>query len=510
MPMDEAMRRLQGTLIGSHENALAFGVVINENTLKAELAAQGWDKLTGAELEAAKVQARINLLMKGTTDAQGDAARTSGGWANQMRKVTSSISEAATEMGLKLLPVFEPVIQKISDLASQYLPILIDAFSNYVIPVVQSVVDAFSKFFGHLAGGQSFLAAFRSLLIDLVPPEFMGKVNEVINTVVSLADTIGTFVAAHLEEFKGALIGIGVVLAGAAIVAGIAAVAGAIAALASPIGIIIAVAAILGAAWAGNWGDIQGKTQAVVDWFKNTAIPWIKTSFDYITEVLLPQLSAIWSNIWSVIEKVISFVFSNIQSYVEAFTAAFNGDWYTFGAKLREVWDRNWALIKSLFVAAKDFIVSKAKDAWNSIVSSVKNIDWSSVGRSITDGIASGISRGASSITNAARRAARNALEAAKGFLGISSPSKVFMEVGDNMMLGWEKQIVARTPSLSGVVQDAASQVSSVVSTAVPSNQAATSGGVNVYLTYSPMFSTADEVEIETKLMPLIRSKLRG
>ena len=31
MPMDEALRRLQGTLIGSHENALAFGVVINEN-----------------------------------------------------------------------------------------------------------------------------------------------------------------------------------------------------------------------------------------------------------------------------------------------------------------------------------------------------------------------------------------------------------------------------------------------------------------------------------------------
>ena len=43
MPMDEAMRRLQGTLIGSHENALAFGVIINENTLAAKLAANGWD-----------------------------------------------------------------------------------------------------------------------------------------------------------------------------------------------------------------------------------------------------------------------------------------------------------------------------------------------------------------------------------------------------------------------------------------------------------------------------------
>jgi len=71
MPMDEALQRLRGTLIGSHENALAFGVVINENTLKAEMAAQGWDKLTGAAFEQAKVQARLNLLMAGTSDRAG-------------------------------------------------------------------------------------------------------------------------------------------------------------------------------------------------------------------------------------------------------------------------------------------------------------------------------------------------------------------------------------------------------------------------------------------------------
>lgn len=104
MPMDEALRRLQGTLIGSHENALAFGVVINENTLKAELAANGWDKLTGAQLEQAKVQARINLLMAGTADAQGDAARTADGYANQSRNLEAAMSELAVAIGERLLP----------------------------------------------------------------------------------------------------------------------------------------------------------------------------------------------------------------------------------------------------------------------------------------------------------------------------------------------------------------------------------------------------------------------
>jgi cyanate lyase len=141
MPMDEALRRLQGTLIGSHENALAFGVVINENTMKAEMLAQGWSELTGAELEAAKVQARINLLMKGTTDAQGDAARTSGSWANVMRRLQSTLQETAAEIGTKLLPVITPLLSRLADMASVYGPQVIDVFQQFLTGVV-SITEA--------------------------------------------------------------------------------------------------------------------------------------------------------------------------------------------------------------------------------------------------------------------------------------------------------------------------------------------------------------------------------
>ena len=134
--MDEALRRLQGTLIGSHENALAFGVVITENTLKAELAAQGWDKLSGAQLEAAKVQARVNLLMQGTTDAQGDAARTSESFANQMRALSAELSDAGAAMGSALLPVVTPLLQQFGEFASNVLPVLIEKFEQFA-PALQ-------------------------------------------------------------------------------------------------------------------------------------------------------------------------------------------------------------------------------------------------------------------------------------------------------------------------------------------------------------------------------------
>lgn len=119
MPMDEAMRRLQGTLIGSHENALAFGVVINENTLKAEMAAQGWDKLTGAQLEAAKVQARINLLMAGTTDAQGDAIKTADSYANQVKGMEAAMTDLQVSIGTALLPVMTDLVGLVTEAADR-------------------------------------------------------------------------------------------------------------------------------------------------------------------------------------------------------------------------------------------------------------------------------------------------------------------------------------------------------------------------------------------------------
>lgn len=120
MPMDEALARLRGTLVGSHENALAFGVVINENTLKAELAEKGWDKLTGAALEQAKVQARLNLLLAGTRDAQGDAERTAGSFANQTRALFSALKDLGTEIGTILLPVATWLVDKIQGLVGWF------------------------------------------------------------------------------------------------------------------------------------------------------------------------------------------------------------------------------------------------------------------------------------------------------------------------------------------------------------------------------------------------------
>jgi hypothetical protein len=154
------MRDLQSAIVGNHETMRKYGVIITESTLKAELLRMGVEGGTKAATEQEKVQARLNLIMAGTTDAQGDAARTAGSWANQMRALKSTVSEAATTIGLELLPFVTPLLKIITDLARKALPPLLDGFKEIMThikaqlgPVLKELFAAFSEIFQELGIG---------------------------------------------------------------------------------------------------------------------------------------------------------------------------------------------------------------------------------------------------------------------------------------------------------------------------------------------------------------------
>lgn len=112
------------------------------------------------------------------------------------------------------------------------------------------------------------------------------------------------------------------------------------------------------------------------------------------------------------------------------------------------------ALIKGLLNAIPK-IVAAIPQIITSIKNSFSQVDWGEVGRNIIQGIAQGLKNAGRAIMDAAKEAARNALNSAKDFLGINSPSKVFRdEVGKNMALGmaegfadFPKRSIGRTAS---------------------------------------------------------------
>jgi phage-related protein len=105
------------------------------------------------------------------------------------------------------------------------------------------------------------------------------------------------------------------------------------------------------------------------------------------------------------------------------------GDWVAFGEGMRQATDAAWAQIANIVNYAKDNLLAIIGSLITSIVSLWNNTDWGAIGRGIIDGIASSLTGGSGRIAEAARDAARAALDAAKGFLGISSPSKLAAEM---------------------------------------------------------------------------------
>ncbi len=291
------------------------------------------------------------------------------------------------------------------------------------------------------------------------------------------------FVTTHGETLKGLIMGIGAALA-------VAGIAGAIAAIANPIGLVVLAIGALATAWATDWGGIRTKTEEVIEWIKpyiQGALAGIRAWWDEhgaaivatvsalwgyvqdtfaagfaairaVVEVVLGVIRAFWeehgeaimqvvTNSWDTIKTIFQTAVDVIAGIVRAFQAALSGDWRTFGEELRGVVDTLWNGIKRIFSNTLDSIKTIVLEAVNAIVRLWQNIDWAAVGAGVIDGIKNGILNGIQALKDAAMQAAQAALDAAKGFLGIESPSKVFAGVGANMMLGMAQGIQAYTPA---------------------------------------------------------------
>lgn len=105
---EDALRDLHAALTGSSEVMKKYGVIVNETAVKQELLNQGFDP--SAATEQQKVMARLAIIMRGTTAAQGDAIRTSGSFANQMKRLKGTMHDAFVSIGTAILPIVTKVV----------------------------------------------------------------------------------------------------------------------------------------------------------------------------------------------------------------------------------------------------------------------------------------------------------------------------------------------------------------------------------------------------------------
>ncbi len=116
LPTADVVRDIQSAIVGNTETLRKYGVVASQDAIIQEALTSGLIKNKN-ELDATtKAQAIYNILLKGTTDAQGDAARTSGSTANQLRAVKAEAEALGVEFGQVLLPIVNDIIAGARDL----------------------------------------------------------------------------------------------------------------------------------------------------------------------------------------------------------------------------------------------------------------------------------------------------------------------------------------------------------------------------------------------------------
>jgi len=109
--VEDALVALRSGLSGETEPLKRYGIALTDARMKAEaLRLEIWDG-KGALDAAQKSQAAYVLMMKDSTLAQGDFARTSDGYANTMRILTAEVDNAKAEIGTELIGAIEKAAQ---------------------------------------------------------------------------------------------------------------------------------------------------------------------------------------------------------------------------------------------------------------------------------------------------------------------------------------------------------------------------------------------------------------
>jgi hypothetical protein len=131
LPTAQVIQDIQSALVGQTETVRKYGVVLNVERLEQEALAMGLIKTGGAMDAQARAAATLSLIMKGNSDAIGDAERTSMSFANQMRGLDSAMVDFKLAIGDAIKPVillFIPYIKA----AIQWLTALAQTFAMFM------------------------------------------------------------------------------------------------------------------------------------------------------------------------------------------------------------------------------------------------------------------------------------------------------------------------------------------------------------------------------------------
>lgn len=128
---DTAFQKIRAGISGEIEPLRQLGINLSVANMEAYALSRGITTSYNAMSQAEKVALRYNYLMSATGDVQGDFARTSGTWANQVRLLTLNFQSLSAVIGQGLIAGILPAIQALNALMSKLMQAA-NVFRNFM------------------------------------------------------------------------------------------------------------------------------------------------------------------------------------------------------------------------------------------------------------------------------------------------------------------------------------------------------------------------------------------
>lgn len=128
---DVAFQKIRAGISGEIEPLRQLGINLSVANMEAYALSRGITTSYNAMSQAEKVALRYNYLMSVTGDVQGDFARTSGTWANQVRLLTLNFQSLSAVIGQGLIAGILPAIQALNALMSKLMQAA-NVFRNFM------------------------------------------------------------------------------------------------------------------------------------------------------------------------------------------------------------------------------------------------------------------------------------------------------------------------------------------------------------------------------------------
>ncbi|NVC23407.1 hypothetical protein E7Z53_08120 [Kocuria salina] len=203
--------------------------------------------------------------------------------------------------------------------------------------------------------------------------------------------------------------------------------------------------------WSGAWAAVRDSLSQAWSQMSSIVSGQVAAVASTIVSVLSSIVSA-WSAGWSTVVSAVSSALASVVSFVASGIASVQSAWSSGMAALQAAASAAWSAVTSLVVSAMSALVSAVVSGASNVVSQFQAMGSNavaavsgfvgqmvSVGTNLVQGLIDGIVSMAGSVADRARSVVQGAVDAAKSALGIKSPSRVFMKIGNYTVAGLVK-----------------------------------------------------------------------